>query len=98
MHKAKQRVSCPAGFTTATELKNTKRLKEASALGKRCFIEVNIDQAENKYLVIHTGSRNLASGGRILSRYMELCGGKEEYYKQRERLIEEYKMLGRRKT
>jgi RNA-splicing ligase RtcB len=83
------------------ELKNTKRLERSIGTlgGGNHFIEVNIDQAENKYLVIHTGSRNL--GKQVAEYYqrlaVELCSGKEEYYKQRERLIEEYKMQGRRK-
>ena len=80
----------------STIAENAKRLEEASAVREAITLSVNIDQAENKYLVITPAAKSRQTGGRILSKMAWNCGGKE-YYKQRERLIEEYKMQGRRK-
>lgn len=60
-----------------------------------------MDEAKDgtKYLVIHTGSRNL--GKQVAEYYqglaIELHSGKEEYFKKRDALIAEYKAAGRRK-
>lgn len=67
--------------------------------GGNHFIE--IDEAANgdKYLVIHSGSRNL--GKQVAKHYqklaVELSSGKEEYFKKRDELIKIYKEQGRRK-
>lgn len=82
-------------------LKDTKRLERSLGTlgGGNHFIEV--DQAEDgtKYLVIHTGSRNL--GKQVADYYqnlaIELGKGKEEYFAKRDALIAEYKAAGRRK-
>ena len=67
--------------------------------GGNHFIEIDIDDEGNKYLVIHTGSRNL--GKQVADYYqnlaVELCSGKEELYKKQEQLIEQYKKQGKRK-
>lgn len=82
-------------------LKNTRYLERSLGTfgGGNHFIEV--DQAEDgtKYLVIHSGSRNL--GKQVAELYqalaVELHSGKEEYFKKRDALIAEYKAAGRRK-
>ena len=62
------------------------------------FIEVNVDDEDCKYLVVHTGSRNL--GKQVAEYYQKLaidcCSGKDEMYKAQERLIELYKSTGRK--
>lgn len=83
------------------ELKDSKRLERSLGTlgGGNHFIE--IDQAENgtKYLVIHTGSRNL--GKQVAEIYQKLAidlnKGKETYFKQRDEIIRTYKEQGRRK-
>lgn len=83
------------------ELKNTKRIERSigSLGGGNHFIEVNIDNRNNKYLVIHSGSRNL--GKQVAEHYqriaVDLCSGKEDYYIKREEIIENYKAQGKRK-
>lgn len=82
-------------------LKNTKWLERSIGTlgGGNHFIE--IDQAEDgtKYLVIHTGSRNL--GKQVAEIYQQLAidlnKGKETYFKQRDEIIRTYKEQGRRK-
>lgn len=64
------------------------------------FIEVNVDENQNKYLVIHSGSRNL---GHVVATYYQNeaiayhCGYNDEYLKRRENLIATYKSEGRAK-
>lgn len=83
------------------ELKNTKRIERSIGTlgGGNHFIEVNIDKNNNKYLVIHSGSRNL--GKQVAEIYqrlaIDLCSGKEEFFHKKEVLIETYKNQGRRK-
>ena len=82
-------------------LKDTKRLERSLGTlgGGNHFIEVDQAQDGRKYLVIHTGSRNL--GKQVADYYqglaIELGKGKEEYFAKRDALIEEYKASGRRK-
>ena len=82
-------------------LKNTKRIEKSIGTlgGGNHFIEVDKDDEGNLYLVIHSGSRNL--GLQVANYYqklaIELCSGKEEYFNERDRIIEEYKKAGRRK-
>lgn len=81
-------------------LKDTKRLERSLGTlgGGNHFIEV--DQAGNgmKYLVIHSGSRNL--GKQVAELYQQLAvdlnKGKENYFLQRDAIIREYKAAGRR--
>jgi RNA-splicing ligase RtcB len=83
------------------ELKDTKRIERSiGTLGSgNHFIEVNQDDEDNIYLVIHSGSRNL--GKQVADYYqniaIELRSGREEYYIERDRIIKEYKEQGRRK-
>lgn len=82
------------------ELKDTKRLERSIGTlgGGNHFIEVDQDDASNKYLVIHTGSRNL--GKQVADYYQnfayELLCGKDKLLAEQEKLIVEYKAKGRR--
>lgn len=82
------------------ELKDTKRLERSIGTlgGGNHFIEVDQDDSRNKYLVIHTGSRNL--GKQVAEYYQtlayELLCGKDKLLDAQERLIKEYKAKGRK--
>lgn len=82
------------------ELKETKKFNRAIGTlgGGNHFIEIDIDEDNNKYLVIHTGSRNL--GKQVADYYqnlaIELCSGKEEMFKKKEAIIKTYKEQGRK--
>ncbi len=81
-------------------LKNTKRLERSIGTlgGGNHFIEIDVDEAGNKYLIIHSGSRNL--GTQVAEHYQQLAVdlnlGKEEYFKMRDEIIRTYKEQGRR--
>lgn len=83
------------------ELKDTKRLERSIGTlgGGNHFIEVDIDEENNKYLVIHTGSRNL--GKQVAEYYQELANqlcnyNIGEYKEKQKQLIKEYKEQGRK--
>lgn len=82
-------------------LKDTKRLERSLGTlgGGNHFIEVDQAQDGRKFLVIHTGSRNL--GKQVAEIYQQLAvdlnKGKETYFAQRDAIIKEYKAAGRRK-
>ena len=82
------------------ELKETKKFNRAIGTlgGGNHFIEVDVDEENNKYLVIHTGSRNL--GKQVADYYqnlaIELCSGKEEMFKRKEEIIRTYKEQGKK--
>jgi RNA-splicing ligase RtcB len=82
------------------ELKETNKFNKAIGTlgGGNHFIEIDIDNEENKYLVIHTGSRNL--GKQVAEYYqnlaIELCSGKEEFHNKKYKLIETYKKQGKK--
>ena len=82
-------------------LKDTKRIERSigSLGGGNHFIEIDEDNGNNKYLVIHSGSRNL--GTQVASYYqnlaIDLCSGKEDYFIKRDELIESFKAQGKRK-
>ncbi len=82
------------------ELKDTKRLARSLGTlgGGNHFIEVDAAADGTKYLVIHSGSRNL--GKQVAEIYQRLAvdlnKGKEEYLTKRDALIAEYKANGRR--
>ncbi len=67
--------------------------------GGNHFIEVDIDEDDNKYLVIHTGSRNL--GKQVAEIYqnkaIEYCSYKEEMKQEIQDTIKEYKEQGRQR-
>lgn len=81
-------------------LKDTKRLERSLGTlgGGNHFIEIDADEDGNKYLIIHSGSRNL--GTQVARFYqgiaVDLNIGKEEYFKKRDEIIRTYKEEGRR--
>lgn len=83
------------------ELKHTKWLQRSLGTlgGGNHFIEVDKAQDGTKYLVIHSGSRNL--GKQVAEYYQQLAvdlnKGKAEYFEQKDKIIREYKETGRRK-
>ena len=89
------------------ELRCYRSLKDANRLerslgtlgGGNHFIEIDEAADGTKYLIIHSGSRNL--GKQVAEEYqrlaIELNQGKEEYFKQRDAIIRTYKEQGRQK-
>ena len=81
-------------------LKDTRRLERSLGTlgGGNHFIEIDQAADGTKYLVIHSGSRNL--GKQVAEFYqhlaIDLSKGKEEYFAKRDALIAEYKAAGRR--
>lgn len=80
-------------------LRDTGRLQRSLGTlgGGNHFMEIDEAQDGTKYLIIHSGSRNL---GTQVARYyqqlaVELHQGKEEYFAKRDALIAEYKEAGR---
>lgn len=67
--------------------------------GGNHFIEIDVDDEDNKYLVIHTGSRNL--GKQVAEIYqnkaIEYCSYKKEMQEDINNMIKEYKEQGREK-
>lgn len=67
--------------------------------GGNHFIEVDEDDAKNKYLIIHSGSRNL--GKQVAEIYqekaIEYCSYDKELKEEKRQIIEEYKKQGREK-
>lgn len=82
------------------ELRDTKRIERSSGTlgGGNHFIEVDVAEDGYKYLVIHTGSRNL--GKQVADYYQnlafELMSGKDKLYEEQDRIIKEYKAAGRK--
>lgn len=82
------------------ELKQTKRLEKSLGTlgGGNHFIEIDVSQDGTKYLVIHSGSRNL--GKQVAELYQQLACDLDKgigvYLEAREELIRTYKEQGRR--
>lgn len=83
------------------ELRDTKRLERSIGTlgGGNHFIEIDVDEDNNKYLVIHTGSRNL--GKQVAEYYQELANqlcnyNIGEYKEKQQELIKKYKEQGRK--
>jgi RNA-splicing ligase RtcB len=82
------------------ELRDAKRLNRSLGTlgGGNHFIEIDEAADGTKYLVIHSGSRNL--GKQVAEYYQQLAidlnQGKEEYLNKRDQIIEEYKAAGRK--
>lgn len=82
------------------ELKDTRRFERSIATlgGGNHFIEIDEGMDGTKYLVIHSGSRNL--GKQVADHYqklaVEIMQGKDEVFAEQERIIAEYKAHGRR--
>lgn len=81
-------------------LRDAKRIERSIGTlgGGNHFIEINEDDEGNKYLVIHTGSRNL--GKQVADLYQKLAidilKGMDEILEEKNRIIEEYKKAGRK--
>ena len=82
------------------DLKDTRRFERSIGTlgGGNHFIEIDEGSDGTKYLVVHSGSRNL--GKQVADYYqklaVELMEGKDELYSKQEQLIAEYKAQGRR--
>ena len=82
------------------DLISTERLERSLGTlgGGDHFIEIDEAADGTKYLIIHSGSRNL--GKQVAELYqrlaVELSKGKEDYVARRDALVEEYKATGRR--
>ncbi len=83
------------------DLKYSNRINRAigSLGGGNHFIELDRDDEDNVYLVIHTGSRNL--GKQVADIYQKravkhMTEGADEFEETVKRIIEEYKAAGRR--
>lgn len=82
-------------------LKFTRRLEKSLGTlgGGNHFIEIDEATDGTRFLVIHTGSRNL--GKQVAQIYqqlaIDLAKGKETYFEQRDEIIRTYKEQGRRK-
>ncbi len=83
------------------DLRDTKRIERSiGSLGSgNHFIELGLDEENNKYLTIHSGSRNL--GKQVAEFYqrlaIDICSGKEDYFVKRDEIIKGYKEVGRKK-
>lgn len=81
-------------------LKDAKRLARSLGTlgGGNHFIEIDEGADGTKYLVIHSGSRNL--GKQVAELYqalaVDLAAGKSDYFERRDELIRTYKEQGRR--
>lgn len=88
------------GLACYRSLKQTKRLERSMGTlgGGNHFIEIDVASDGNKYLVIHSGSRNL--GKQVAELYQALAVdlnlGKANYFEQRDEIIRTYKEQGRR--
>ena len=82
------------------ELEHAKRLERSLGTlgGGNHFIEVDAAADGTKYLVIHSGSRNL--GKQVAEFYqqraIDLSAGRADYFEKREEIIRTYKEQGRR--
>lgn len=67
--------------------------------GGNHFIELDVDEEGRKYLVIHTGSRNV--GKQVAEYYQQVaiedCSFKQAFKEESEALIAEYKKAGKKK-
>lgn len=82
------------------DLEHAKRLERSLGTlgGGNHFIEVDAAADGTKYLIIHSGSRNL--GKQVAEFYqqraIDLSAGKADYFEKREEIIRTYKEQGRR--
>ena len=82
-------------------LKDSVRIERSKGTlgGGNHFIEVDIDDDDNKYLVIHTGSRNL--GKQVAEHYQKMAydilRGADKLFEEQEKLIARYKEEHRKK-
>lgn len=82
-------------------IKNVDWLKRSGGTlgGGNHFIEIDIDDDGNKYLVIHSGSRNI--GKQVAEIYQQMAigdlSGAKDLETETKKLIEDYKQTGRQK-
>ena len=82
------------------ELRDTSKFERSiNSLGSgNHFVEIDEDLNGNKYLVIHSGSRNL--GHQVATYYQDLaialCSGKDKFFAEKDAIIKEYKEQGRK--
>lgn len=82
-------------------LKNVDWLKRSGGTlgGGNHFIEIDIDDDGNKYLIIHSGSRNI--GKQVAEIYQQMAiddlSGENSLEEETKKLIEDYKRTGRQK-
>lgn len=82
------------------ELRDARRLERSIGTlgGGNHFIEIDISENGENYLVIHSGSRNL--GTQVADIYQKLAidlqRGKEDYFRMRDEIIRTYKEEGRK--
>lgn len=87
------------GLRCYRKLKNSRRLERSLGTlgGGNHFIEIDVSNDGTKYLVIHSGSRNL--GKQVAEIYqsmaVDLSAGKIDYFERRDELIRTYKEQGR---
>lgn len=88
------------GLVCYRELKDAKRLERSLGTlgGGNHFIEIDESADGTKYLVIHSGSRNL--GKQVAEHYQKLAinlnRGYGDYYEKRDEIIRTYKEQGRK--
>ena len=88
------------GLACYRELKDTKRLERSLGTlgGGNHFIEIDEAADGTRYLIIHSGSRNL--GKQVAEHYQNLAvkldRGYDRYFEQREEIIRTYKEMGRK--
>lgn len=88
------------GLRCYRNLKQAKRLERSLGTlgGGNHFIEIDAASDGTKYLVIHSGSRNL--GKQVAEYYQNLAidlnAGKADYFEKRDEIIRTYKEQGRR--
>ena len=88
------------GLACYRELKDSKRLERSLGTlgGGNHFIEIDEAADGTRYLIIHSGSRNL--GKQVAEHYQNLAvkldRGYDRYFEQREEIIRTYKEMGRK--
>ena len=88
------------GLRCYRNLKDTKRMQKSLGTlgGGNHFIEIDEGSDGTRYLVIHSGSRNL--GKQVAEYYQKLAvqlnSGREEYFIRRDEIIATYKEQGRK--
>lgn len=96
-NKAIVKFDCLENLHCSKAIDHTNALRQIGSLGGgNHFIEVNIDEAKNKYLVIHSGSRHL--GVEVCKHYQDIAykSLNEMGYIKRQ-LVEKLKSEGREK-
>lgn len=101
VHKErKERLPSLQSLHCHRSLKNSKHIEKSIGTlgGGNHFIEVDVDDTGNQYLIIHTGSRNL--GKQVAEIYQnlayDLLRGKDTLLEEKQKIITQYKAEGRK--